>query len=215
MKTLAPLLVLCSSIAGSVAHAASPDELVHRPLTPASQGIASVPAWAAPHRIDADALAFMIEAGNVVQVELPLGPGPRVVAELRRVDVLTDDATVVVAGPGGVETPLATSVSLWTGSVPGIEGSKVFLGISPMQAQGWITIGGTTHLIATRSLGGTPLALAYEQGMLEVAGALTPPTCAGEVVPEGDVTPATTTDEPTYSSRVACRAKNLDDLVKY
>jgi hypothetical protein len=100
MKTLAPLLVLCSSIAGSVAHAASPDELVHRPLTPASQGIASVPAWAAPHRIDADALAFMIEAGNVVQVELPLGPGPRVVAELRRVDVLTDDATVVVAGPG-------------------------------------------------------------------------------------------------------------------
>jgi hypothetical protein len=206
MKTLAPLLVLCSSIAGSVAHAASPDELVHRPLTPASQGIASVPAWAAPHRIDADALAFMIEAGNVVQVELPLGPGPRVVAELRRVDVLTDDATVVVAGPGGVETPLATSVSLWTGSVPGIEGSKVFLGISPMQAQGWITIGGTTHLIATRSLGGTPLALAYEQGMLEVAGALTPPTCAGEVVPEGDVTPATTTDEPTYSSRVACRA---------
>ena len=210
MKIFAQLLALCSSFAGSFAAAASLDEVVHRPLTraslSASQGKALVPAWAAPLRIDGDALATMVEAGNIVSVELPLGPGATVVAEVRRVDVLTEDARIVVAGPGGVETPLSPTVSLWSGSIPGVDGSDVFLGLSPSQAQGWITVGGVTHLIATRPWSDGPLALAYEQGMLEVAGALTPPSCAGEVVPEGDVAPSTTTDAPSYSSRVSCRA---------
>ncbi len=203
-------LLVASSLACSFARAASLDDIVHRPLSPAalaaSQGRGLVPGWAAAHRIDPVAVSIMSEAGNIATVELPLGPDATVVAELRRVDVLADDARIVTVEAGGVERPLATTVSLWAGSVPGVEGSDVFLGLSPTQAQGWITIGGVTHLIATRPWTDGPLALSYEQGMLEVVGALAPPSCAGEVAPEDDVTPPPTADEPTYTSRVACRA---------
>lgn len=205
-----PRLLLASSLACSFAHASSLDDIVHRPLTPATaptmDGGSLVPAWAGSHRIDPGAVAVMAESGNIVNVELPLGPDATVVAELRRIDVIADDARIVTVEAGGVERPLGTTVSLWTGSVPGVEGSDVFLGLSPTQAQGWISVGGITHLIATRQRAEGPLALSYEQGMLEVAGALTPPACAGEVLPDDADVPPATAEAPSYSPRVACRA---------
>ncbi|MEI7658166.1 MAG: hypothetical protein WCK33_08895 [Phycisphaerae bacterium] len=107
----------------SAAAQATAAETVHRPFAPAGERLTPsggvIPPWAATHRIDPIEVEFMAASGNVVDVELPLGPGLSVVAELRRTDVLTPGARVVVAGDGGVETPLMPTVTLWTGRIGG------------------------------------------------------------------------------------------------
>ena len=214
------LVVLCAFLLASMARAQSlapvvdvaPNPIEHdinlegvvfSPLTIAHPAPAatSLPAWTSAHAIDPAVVAMMHDAGNVLDVELPLGPGATVVARLRRFDVVTPDATLVDEGPGGVQSPLAISVSTWTGHLLDDPEADVFLGLSPTQAQGWITTRGTTFLIATRPTPAGPLTIAYDQNDFHLPGALTPVSCAGAIVAPGQTTPPPTGDAG-YAPRV-------------
>ncbi|MFZ4431375.1 MAG: M12 family metallo-peptidase, partial [Phycisphaerales bacterium] len=145
------------------------------------------------------------EAGNVLDVELPLGPDATVVARLRRFDIVAPDATIVDEGPGGVRTPVPVTVSTWTGHLLDDPDADVFIGFSPTQAQGWIATRGTTFLIATRPTPAGPLTLAYDQNKFDMPGALTPAACQGALIPPGQSAPPPTEDAG-YETRVACTA---------
>ncbi|MEY3232332.1 MAG: hypothetical protein RL689_2421 [Planctomycetota bacterium] len=190
-----------------IEHDINLEGVVFSPLTIAHPAPAatSLPAWTSAHAIDPAVVAMMHDAGNVLDVELPLGPGATVVARLRRFDVVTPDATLVDEGPGGVRSPFAISVSTWTGHLLDDPEADVFLGLSPTQAQGWITTRGTTFLIATRPTPAGPLTIAYDQNDFHLPGALTPVSCAGAIVVPGQTTPPPTGDAG-YAPRVACKA---------
>ncbi|MEI7658585.1 MAG: M12 family metallo-peptidase [Phycisphaerae bacterium] len=181
--------------------------VVFRPLPPrlAARPLAGLPARATACSLDPAVVAMMNQAGNVLDVELPLGAGATVVARLRRFEVVAPDATLVDEGPGGVRSPLAITVSTWTGHLLDDPDADVFLGLSPSQAQGWITTRGTTFLIATRPTPAGPLTLAYDQLDFHVPDALTPASCAGAILAPGQTTPPPTGDAG-YASRVACKA---------
>jgi hypothetical protein len=183
------------------------DGVVFRPLPPlhASPAIGDVPAWAAACSLDPGVVAMMEESGNVLDVELPLGPGASVVARLRRFDVVAPDATLVLEGAGGARTPLLVTVSTWTGHLLDDPDADVFVGLSPTQAQGWITTRGTTHIIATRPSPAGPLTLAYDLRNHDFPGAITPASCQGAIAPPGSVQPPPT-GEVSYAPRNACRA---------
>ncbi|MFZ4430555.1 MAG: M12 family metallo-peptidase [Phycisphaerales bacterium] len=190
-----------------IEHDINLEGVVFSPLTIAhpAPAAASLPAWTSAHAIDPAVVAMMHDAGNVLDVELPLGPGATVVARLRRFDVVTPDATLVDEGPGGVRSPLAITVSTWTGHLLDDPEADVFLGLSPTQAQGWITTRGTTFLIATRPTPAGPLTIAYDQDEFHWPDAISPPTCAGALIPPGDAPPPPT-GHAGYSPRVACKA---------
>ena len=178
-----------------------------RPLQPQSvaPAVAGLPAWAAALDIDPVAVDLMVRGGDFVDIELPRGPDDVVVARLRRVDVIAPDASIILQGPGEAVEPLSLTVTVWSGHVVGQPDSDVFLGLSPTQAQGWIVLGGRTHLIATRPTPAGPLTLAYDQDDFNLPGAIKPPTCQGELTPPGFVPPPPT-GEAGYAPRTACKA---------
>ncbi|MCX5691408.1 MAG: zinc-dependent metalloprotease, partial [Planctomycetota bacterium] len=187
-------------------------EDVYRPFVETSIPVSlagQVANGAASFRIDAAVVAELDQAGNVASIELPLGPGAVTRVELFRQTVLAEDARVVVVGEGGVERLVTPQVQIWSGTLGGDPDSSVFLGLSAGQAQGWVRTNGHTWLIATREVEGSPLTMAYEQGVLDQFGPTIMPACAGEVVPEGDVTPEAT-GLVDYSQRVtSCKALRL------
>ncbi len=166
--------------------------------------VAGLPLWASARAIDPAAVELMNDAGDLIEVELPRG-SDTVVALLRRVEIVAADATLVLQSLDGSIAPLNLSLSVWSGHVAGHPDSEVFLGISPTQAQGWITLGDHTHLIATRPTPAGPLTLAYDQDELDVAGAIKPPSCQGEVLPPG-IVPPPPTGEAGYAPRSACKS---------
>ncbi len=94
-------------------------------------------------RIDADQLARLGALSEVVlhDFQLPdLGP---VTLELRRRRLpFSDDAKLVIDGvelAGGPRT-LVGNLQIWSGRVAGLEGSRVFLALSPSSAQGFIEL---------------------------------------------------------------------------
>ena len=183
------------------------DTFVFRPLPPfhASSVTDDLPAWTVACSLDPGVVAMMEESGNVLDVELPLGPGATVVARLRRFDVVAPDATLVLEGAGGMRTPLLVTVSTWTGHLLDDPDADVFIGLSPTQAQGWITTRGTTHIIATRPTPAGLLTLAYDLRDVDLPGAITPASCQGAIAPPGSVQPPPTGEVP-YTPRNACRA---------
>jgi hypothetical protein len=203
--------VLLAFIASLSASAQQVDDRVHEPLTPttAPASIASrLLPGATVLRIDANDVAEMGTA-NLIDAELPVGGGATVTVELHRETILSDDARIIVAGPGGLETPIAPTIEIWSGSVIGDSDSKVFLGISGTQAHGWIVAGGRTSFITTRTIDGVPVVVGYDQEILGALGGASIPSCAGEISPEADVAPAPT-GEAGYGTRAtACKAFRL------
>jgi hypothetical protein len=189
--------------------ASAQEEQTFRPLTSAQApaSLASeLPAGADVFAIRASEVGALDSAGNSVLVELPVrlagASSSFVTAELLRQTVLTEDAKVVTVGPSGIETPITPSIQTFTGTLSGQPGSFVFLGISAGQAQGWIEDGQHLWVIATREIGGVPVTVVYEKSVMPTPAGPETPSCAGEVIPEGDVAPAPTTDAlPTYGER--------------
>ena len=208
---MAPFLraVIVAAALGACPCRAAAHDGPYRPLVPAASPGAfrdRLLPGAVTLDIDLRALGGMIDAGNVLDATLPMGANAEVLVELRRIDVLEPDATVVMVDAGGIERRITPTITLWQGVVAGDPDSKVFLGLSAEQSHGWIMSGGTMSVITTRHGGGRPVVAAYETSVLDGIDLSSTTSCAGTAIVPGDIAPPPTTVAPSYSSRVACKA---------
>jgi len=139
--------------------------------------------------LDARAIAEMTLEPLAVVKDLPLSDGRSVQLNLRRFEVLTDDAFLVHVGPEGETEMPRPDVQLWRGQVDGEPGSTAFLSLSgELGTNGFVVSGDRVHMISTARAGGRTVV--HEMGQQLPADANVgprPPLCSGPLIPEGFV----------------------------
>ncbi len=139
--------------------------------------------------LDARALAEMALEPLAVVRDLPLVDGRSVTLNLRRFEVLTNDAVLVHVGPEGeVEMP-RPDVQLWRGSVEGDPGSTAYLALSgELGTNGFVVLDDKIHMISTARGGGRTVVHELGQQMpADLDAGARPPLCSGPLIPEGFV----------------------------
>ncbi len=135
-----------------------------------------------------DALQPMSE---VALTDFVLPDGRTVTLELTRIEIYSSDAQVVLGTASG-DVPMARpDVQLFRGRVGGVDGSRVFLAMSPYGNNGYIVTPESTYVVASKSINGLNSTVIYDPSTLP-PGALPaqPFTCGLETPPEALRAPA-------------------------
>ena len=213
-------VIALSSVAwGQIAAHIAPDTIIYRPLLESPVGgRPDARAWI----ISAGEVDALVEGGNLVYVELPIGLGRQAVADLRREIGVADDAVIEVVRDNGLVTKIAPTIQIFSGQLVGEPESKVFIGISGQQVHGWVQLADQRWLITTPP--GTTTVLTYDSAA--VGHRQVPAVCAGELFHDedagldptgpdvGDLDPMSRStsgqSESGYGERVAnCRAVRM------
>ena len=175
-------LLACTfpALAAAVDRAASP----LLPDGAASEGVQRL-------RLDAAAYAEL-EGLRAVRLEgFPLpGLAAPVALHLERFDVLTPAATLLTAS-GDAQAPLIRpDAQLWRGTVAGVEGSYVYLGLSPSGIAGYVGVGDARYILSSGPAGTLPPVIYDLAGPAARRLNIQTPSCAGALpvpgLPAGD-----------------------------
>lgn len=159
-----PVLV-CLAAAPTTATAAT---RIASPLT----AVAAAPAGPVTTlALDAAAIEQLRQVDAVTFAGFPLDANTTVDLELRRFEVLTPDADIVVHTDDGVVHAAPPQMTLLRGHVAGRPHSRVFLSLTPRGANGYVHIGGDQYIIAGASPGRDRPTVIYDLQRLP-AGAL-------------------------------------------
>lgn len=111
--------------------------------------------------------AAMSKHEMVIIAGLPLGPSIDATAALRRIEALAPEGRVVAMVPGArgeaVAMPLERiPAQFWSGSIPGRDGSRIFLAHAPWFTHGYAIVDGRTFIISSGPPGGDQPTVSYE-----------------------------------------------------
>lgn len=156
--------------------------------------------------MDAGLCSVLDEAENVIMDGVVLPGGGSVSLALERLDLpFTDDAVIRV---DGTDVPVADAVgdlSLWSGSVPELEGSEAFLAFSSAGSHGWVNLGGqlgTVHLMTDYSQGAPEVHWLWEAQLEGAYSGELPGQCQAALVPPGVTLDNVVPDEPETQSMI-------------
>ncbi len=141
----------------------------------------------------------------------PLGGDRRVDLVLRRVQVLADDATIVIGSETGDTIMPHPDVLLLAGKVAGRADSYVFLGLSPFAQNGYVELGGETFILSSGPVDGAEPTVIYRLADLP-PGAIqwTPFECVVKQLPGMQWPgPADGGDDPHSAGDSPCRAARI------
>lgn len=161
-------------------------------------------------------IAQLRGVSEVTIADFPVAPGVTLPLQLRAVDPFQGDpsARVVVVGADGVErTAPRPDVLLFSGEVPGVPGSNVFLSIAPEGANangghnGWISTGETKYIFTSGPVTGPGVPVVYDTAAIPNGMFRFPPSCGGALVPAGGPVPALPVlgDEDVSPQNLPCR----------
>lgn len=121
------------------------------PLHVAGKSPGAVVTWLS---LDSHGYRALRSAEQVILKDFVLDADCRVDLELRRMTVFADDARIVLGTPAGNVTAPRPDVAVFRGRVVGDSQSRVFLGLSPHGANGFIEYAGERYVVSsTREVG--------------------------------------------------------------
>jgi len=119
-----------------------------------------------------------------------LPDGRRVTLELARFDIFSADAQVVLGTASGDVPMPRPEVQLFRGRVGGVEGSRVFLALSPHGNNGHIVTPNATYVVASKPGDGFNSTVIYDPAKLPAGALIQQPFTCGLDTPPGAPLPA-------------------------
>jgi len=202
MRVLFPLaLFLSASLALAVPIDDVPPPLI--PIGIESEGVQ-------PLLFDAAAYADLADRQSIRLEAFPLPGAAPVTLDLERFDVLEADATLRTADERRELAAPRPDVQLWRGTVAGVDGSHVYLGLSPSGIAGYITAGDARYILSTGPAGTRPPVIYSLAGAAAQRLNIQMPACAG-ALPNPDALGGDPDDAPGgYGDRaLSCRTFRL------
>ena len=134
--------------------------------------------------LDAARYAQLRQVETVTVTGFPLDAATRVDLDLTRFEILTDDAQIIVHTADGAVEVAPADVVLLRGTVAGWPGSRVFMGLTPRGANGFILIGDDQYVIAgARPDDGRPTVISHLEGLPEGVLGIAPFVCGTDALP--------------------------------
>jgi hypothetical protein len=140
--------------------------------------------------LDREAYEALRDADSVTLRDFPLDTVRRVDLEVTRFEVLAPDARIVAASASGEREIGRPDVVLLRGRVAGEAGSAVFLGLSPHGNNGYVTVGGATHIVSSGPAGKDLDTVIYDLAAVDPEKVAATPFVCGADLLEHPVLPA-------------------------
>ncbi|MCC6951825.1 MAG: hypothetical protein IT433_10315 [Phycisphaerales bacterium] len=147
--------------------------------------------------------------GEFALPDVPLAGGLPYTLSLKRLEVFTDDAVIVAASDQGEVVLPRPDLQAFAGTVEGVPGSVVFIGLSPEGVSGFVQLPEGTAIISSGEGGVQPTVIYNTFGPDAANVDVTMPVCQGAILPPG-VEPQPVNAGSGYGDRVGeCRALRL------